>query len=75
MFYRINMSTLAVTKEAGDQYQGLGGRALSSKLVEAEVDPSAHPLGEKNKLIFATSLLSGTRAPSGGRTSLGAKSP
>ena len=75
MFYRINMSTLAVTKEAGDQYQGLGGRALSSKLVEAEVDPSAHPLGEKNKLIFATSLLSGTGAPNGGRMSLGAKSP
>ena len=75
MFYRINMSTLAVTKEAGDQYQGLGGRALSSKLVETEVDPSAHPLGEKNKLIFATSLLSGTGAPNGGRMSLGAKSP
>lgn len=75
MFYRINMGDLSVTTEEGVQYQGLGGRALSSRIVEAEVDPSAHPLGGKNKLIFATSLLSGTGAPNGGRMSLGAKSP
>ena len=75
MFYRIDMGNLTVTSEAGEQYQGLGGRALSSRIVELEVDPSAHPLGEKNKLVFATSLLSGTGAPNGGRMSLGAKSP
>lgn len=75
MFYRINMGDLSVKTEAGEQYQGLGGRALSSRIVELEVDPSAHPLGEKNKLVFATSLLSGTGAPNGGRMSLGAKSP
>ena len=75
MFYRIDMGNLTVKSEAGEQYQGLGGRALSSRIVELEVDPSAHPLGEKNKLVFATSLLSGTGAPNGGRMSLGAKSP
>ena len=75
MFYRINMGDLSVKSEAGEGYQGLGGRALSSRIVELEVDPSAHPLGEKNKLVFATSLLSGTGAPNGGRMSLGAKSP
>lgn len=75
MFYRINMGDLSVKSEAGEQYQGLGGRALSSRIVELEVDPTAHPLGEKNKLVFATSLLSGTGAPNGGRMSLGAKSP
>ena len=75
MFYRINMEDLSVKQDPGDQYQGLGGRALSSRIVEQEVDPSAHPLGENNKLVFATSLLSGTAAPNGGRMSLGAKSP
>lgn len=75
MFYRINMGDLSVKSDAGDQYQGLGGRALSSRIVEKEVDASAHPLGENNKLVFATALLSGTGAPNGGRMSLGAKSP
>ncbi len=75
MFYRINMTDLSVKQEPGDQYQGLGGRALSSRIVEMEVDPAAHPLGENNKLVFVTSLLSGTGAPNGGRMSLGAKSP
>ena len=75
MFYRINMGDLSVKEDAGAQYDGLGGRALTSRIVEMEVDPSAHPLGENNKLVFATSLLSGTGAPNGGRMSLGAKSP
>lgn len=75
MLYRINMDDLSVKAEAGEQYQGLGGRALTSRIVQLEVDPTAHPLGEKNKLVFATSLLSGTGAPNGGRMSLGAKSP
>lgn len=75
MFYRINMTDLSVKSEEGEQYQGLGGRALTSRIVETEVDPSAHPLGDKNKLVFASSLLSGTGAPNGGRMSLGGKSP
>lgn len=75
MFYRVDMGKLAVTSEKGEKYNGLGGRALSSRIVETEVDPSAHPLGEGNKLVFVTSLLSGTGAPNGGRMSLGAKSP
>lgn len=75
MFYRVNMATLAVSKDDGPQYQGLGGRALSSRIVSAEVDPAAHPLGAANKLVFVTGLLSGTGAPNGGRMSLGAKSP
>ena len=75
MFYRINMNDLSVKEEAGEQYAGLGGRALSSRITEVEVEPTAHPLGEKNKLVFVTSLLSGTGAPNGGRMSLGGKSP
>lgn len=75
MFYRINMTTLVVSEDEGVGYQGLGGRALSSRIVEKEVDPNAHALGDGNKLVFATSLLSGTGAPNGGRMSLGGKSP
>lgn len=75
MFYRVNMANLKVTKEGGDQYAGLGGRALSSRIVSKEVDASAHALGAGNKLIVAPGLLSGTGAPNAGRMSLGAKSP
>jgi len=75
MFYRINMATLAVNEDEGIAYQGLGGRALSSHIVEKEVDPNSHALGDGNKLVFVTSLLSGTGAPNGGRMSLGGKSP
>lgn len=75
MFYRVNMIDLSVKKDEGVQYQGLGGRALSSRIVDAEVDPNALPLSGENKLIFVTGLLTGTGAPNAGRMSLGAKSP
>jgi len=75
MFYRINMATLVVSEDEGTPYQGLGGRALSSRIIEEEVEGSSHALGEGNKLVFVTSLLSGTGAPNGGRMSLGGKSP
>ena len=75
MFYRINMATLSVTKEECPQYRGLGGRALSSRIVKTEVDPNEHALGAGNRLAFVTGLLSGTGAPNAGRMSVGAKSP
>jgi len=75
MFYRINMATLVISEDEGTPYQGLGGRALSSRIIEEEVEPNSHALGDGNKLVFVTSLLSGTGAPNGGRMSLGGKSP
>lgn len=75
MFYRIDMNTLTVREDEGLLYQGLGGRALSSRIVAEEVQPNVHPLGGGNKLVFVTGLLSGTGAPNAGRMSLGAKSP
>ncbi|GMB01576.1 aldehyde ferredoxin oxidoreductase C-terminal domain-containing protein [Pelosinus sp. IPA-1] len=75
MFYRINMADLSVKKDDGAPYQGLGGRALSSRIIDTEVSPTDHALGEGNKLVFVTGLLSGTGAPNAGRMSLGAKSP
>lgn len=57
------------------EYAALGGRALTSKIILDEVDPTCNPLGKGNKLVFAPGLLSGTTAPSSGRLSVGGKSP
>ena len=56
-------------------YAGLGGRALTSKIVSEEVPPLCHPLGEENKLVIAPGLLSGSAAAISGRISVGCKSP
>ena len=57
------------------EYQALGGRALTSKMILNEVPATSHPLSQFNKLIFAPGLLSGTPAANSGRLSVGAKSP
>ncbi|EAT15553.1 aldehyde ferredoxin oxidoreductase family protein [Desulfuromonas acetoxidans] len=74
--FRVNMTDLTTTVEdVPAEWAGLGGRALTSTIVATEVDPECHPLGEKNKLVFAPGLLSGTAAAQSGRMSCGAKSP
>ncbi|MCX7781467.1 MAG: aldehyde ferredoxin oxidoreductase [Negativicutes bacterium] len=75
MLYRVNMRGLTVTKEDGSSYRGLGGRALTTRVIGTEVDPNAHALGALNKLVIGPGLLSGTGAPNAGRLSLGGKSP
>lgn len=73
---RVNMTTGEIKTEAvPPQYQGLGGRALTSRVVLEEVPPTCNPLGSYNKLVIAPGMLSGTRAPSSGRISVGGKSP
>lgn len=56
-------------------YAGLGGRALTSKIVSSEVPPTCHALGEENKLVIAPGLLTGSAAAISGRISVGCKSP
>jgi aldehyde:ferredoxin oxidoreductase len=74
--FRVNMGDLSVKiEDVPEAWQGLGGRALTSTIVAAEVKPTCHPLGRHNKLVFAPGLLSGTRAANSGRLSAGAKSP
>ncbi|MHB1042463.1 MAG: aldehyde ferredoxin oxidoreductase family protein [Eubacteriales bacterium] len=74
--YRVNMTDLSVkSEEVPEEWKLLGGRALTSAIVAKEVDPVCHPLGNKNKLVFAPGLLTGTSAPNSGRLSVGAKSP
>ena len=62
-------------EEAPEAYAGLGGRALTSKMVLDEVPATCHPLGKANKLIFSPGLLTGSPAANSGRLSAGAKSP
>jgi len=74
--YRIDMAEGQVSKEAvGEGLAGLGGRGLTSTVVNNEVPASCHPLSAENKLVFAPGLLSGTTAPCSGRLSVGTKSP
>jgi aldehyde:ferredoxin oxidoreductase len=70
------MTTLSGAFEAVPaEWQGLGGRGLTSAIVAREVPPTCDPLGRHNKLVFAPGLLGGTPAAQSGRLSAGAKSP
>lgn len=74
--YRLNLTTGEATKEeAPPRYAKLGGRALTAAVLLDEVDPAAHPLGPKNKIVIAPGLLGGTPVPNSGRLSIGGKSP
>ena len=74
---RINMTDLKATYEDVPKEWGRwAGRGLTSTIVFDEVDPTCHPLGPNNKLVFAPGWVTGTpAAPSSGRTSFGGKSP
>lgn len=72
---RINTRTKEFRFEEMGAYEGLGGRALTSRLVATEVPASCHPLSAANKLVFAGGILACTNAANSGRTSVGAKSP
>ncbi|MHA1669918.1 MAG: aldehyde ferredoxin oxidoreductase C-terminal domain-containing protein [Promethearchaeota archaeon] len=73
---RVNMSNLETKfEDFPAEFAALGGRGLTSTIVEKEVDPLCHPLGPNNKLVIAPGLVTGTKAPSSGRISVGCKSP
>jgi aldehyde:ferredoxin oxidoreductase len=73
---RINMRDLSHKwEDTPGRYKDLAGRAFTSAVVNAEVDPECDPLREKNKFVISPGLLAGTPAPSSGRLSVGAKSP
>ncbi|MBC8417766.1 MAG: aldehyde ferredoxin oxidoreductase [Desulfobacterales bacterium] len=75
-FIRVNMSNKAVNVEdVPQEYLGLGGRGLTSIMINAEVPATCDPLGPENKLIVAPGLLSGTTLANTSRVSIGAKSP
>lgn len=73
---RANMGDLRVSiEECPPEWEWLGGRALTARILNKEVSPICHPLGKYSKIIFAPGLLAGTRYPSVGRLSIGFKSP
>ncbi|MBU1042010.1 MAG: aldehyde ferredoxin oxidoreductase [Proteobacteria bacterium] len=72
---RINTRTKEFHFEEVGKYLGLGGRALTSRLVLDEVPATAHALSAENKLVIAAGVLTGTTVANSGRISLGAKSP
>lgn len=73
---RVHMGAKTVAVEPlPEAYRHLGGRALTSRILLDEVDPTCEPLGPRNKLIFAPGLLAGTTVSSSNRLSVGCKSP
>jgi aldehyde:ferredoxin oxidoreductase len=73
---RVNMTDQTVViEDVPQEYMDLGGRGLTSIMINAEVPPQCDPLGPENKLIFAPGLLSGTSLINTSRVSIGAKSP
>jgi len=73
---RVNMSELkAHIEEIPKEYQGLGGRGLTSAIISREVLPLTDPVSPENKLIFSAGILAATTVPNNSRSSVGAKSP
>ena len=72
---RINTRTREWAFEEVGKYANLGGRALTSRVINTEVPADCHPLSAENKLVFATGLLGGSTAANSGRLSVGTKSP
>jgi aldehyde:ferredoxin oxidoreductase len=73
---RVDMGAESVAfEEVPDKYKFARGRWLTSSLVANEVEPTCHPLGPGNKLIFSPGIVTGTTAPTSARISVGGKSP
>lgn len=72
---RINTKTKEFSFEDPGPYAGLGGRALTSRMVLKEVPAKCDALGAENKLVIAAGTLTGTACANSGRISVGAKSP
>jgi aldehyde:ferredoxin oxidoreductase len=53
----------------------LGGRGLAAKVLYERIPAGMDPLGPENVLIWSPGTLSGTSAPSSGRTSVTCKGP
>jgi hypothetical protein len=57
-FLHVDMTRQQINVEdVPEDYIGLGGRGLTSILINAEVPPDCDPLGPDNKLIFAPGTL------------------
>jgi aldehyde:ferredoxin oxidoreductase len=76
MILRIDMTTQCINKsKIPGNYVGLGGRGLTSVIINDEVPADCSPLSSDNRLVFAPGFLTGTRLVNTGRLSIGGKSP
>ncbi len=74
--WRVNTRTQTVRREpVPKEWEHLGGRGLSARILLDEIPPTCEPLGPYNKLVFAPGLLVGHRLSSCDRISIGGKSP
>lgn len=75
-FIRVNMTDRTIKAEdVPEEYSGLGGRGLTSIMINKGVPATCDPLGLENKLIVSPGYLSGTPLVNTSRLSIGAKSP
>ena len=75
-FLKVDMTAASVSStDVPQEYVGLGGRGLTSLMINNEVPATCDPLGPENKLIIAPGYLSGTVLVNSSRLSIGAKSP
>ncbi|MBU0972772.1 MAG: aldehyde ferredoxin oxidoreductase [Proteobacteria bacterium] len=73
---RVDMRSKKITtQEVTSAFTGMGGRGLTSFMINQEVPGGCDPLGPENKLIFAPGYLSGSSLVNSSRFSIGAKSP
>ncbi|WP_319521707.1 aldehyde ferredoxin oxidoreductase C-terminal domain-containing protein [uncultured Desulfosarcina sp.] len=73
---RVDMTNRKIdVKDIPQDYRMLGGRGLTSTMINNEVPAGCHPLGPQNKLVFSPGLLTGTPLINTSRLSVGAKSP
>ena len=63
------------TIEASISQKYLGGLGIGAKILYEETQPGIDPLGPDNILVISTGCLSGTNAPTNGRTEIITKSP
>ncbi|MFB0536115.1 MAG: aldehyde ferredoxin oxidoreductase family protein [Anaerolineae bacterium] len=75
---KVDLTTGQVSTEEvshRDLVRLLGGRGLAAKMLYERVPGGIDPLGPENVIIWSPGTLSGTSAPSSGRTSVTCKSP
>jgi len=71
----INLDDNEIKEREFENRLWLGGRGLATRIFYDNVDPSCDPLSADNTVVFATSPLTGTMAPTSGRGHAVFKSP
>lgn len=76
-FLDVDLSTGRITiRETMPYARGyIGGRAMAARLAWELIPPGCHVFAEQNPIIITTGPLTGTLAPTSGRTVMGALSP